>query len=171
MFAQAAVPCLNAVAEARVNTVHPLKIGDFGFVYTKKAIMVGQGKGILSLQIAQPFWRFSSHITIIKNGWQEQHAHCDNGFFQCCCSVEHWDATLRAYVIPEVTASFLTKQFGLINQICFLSLLSSSPDIPAKSTSFELTTTDHTLYQELQSGHHMFTYAMTLFVKKQQNDS
>jgi hypothetical protein len=74
-------------------------------------------------------------------------------------------------VIPKVTASFLTKQFGLINQICFLSLLSSSPDIPAKSTSFELTATDHTLYQELQSGHHKFTYAMTLFVKKQQNDS
>ena len=55
VFAQAAVPCLNAVAEARINTVRPLKIGDFGFVYTKKAIMVGQGKGILSLQIAQPF--------------------------------------------------------------------------------------------------------------------
>jgi hypothetical protein len=46
---QAAVPCLNAVAEARVNTVRLLKIRDFGFVYTKKVIMVGQGTGVLSL--------------------------------------------------------------------------------------------------------------------------
>ena len=74
-------------------------------------------------------------------------------------------------VIPEATASFLTKQFGLINQICFLSLLSSSPDIPARSTSFELTLTDHALYQALQSGHRKFTNAMTLFAKKKQSDS
>ena len=74
-------------------------------------------------------------------------------------------------VIPKATASFLTKQFGLINQIFFLSLLSSSPDIPARSTSFELAAADHTLYQELQSVHHKFTNAMTLFVKKKQNDS
>ena len=50
------------------------------------------------------------------------------------------------WAIPEVTVSFLTKQFSLINQICFLSLLSSSPDIPARSTSFQLTITDHALY-------------------------
>ena len=49
MFAEALVPCLNEVAEARVSAIRPLKIGDFGFVYTKKVIMVGQGTDILSL--------------------------------------------------------------------------------------------------------------------------
>ena len=73
-------------------------------------------------------------------------------------------------VIPEATASLPTKQFGSINQICFLSLLSPSPDIPARSTSFELTVTDHTLYQALQFGHCKFTNVMILFVKKKQNE-
>ena len=49
MFTEAAVPCLNEVAEAHVNAVCLLKIRDFGFVYTKKVIMVGQGTSILSL--------------------------------------------------------------------------------------------------------------------------
>jgi hypothetical protein len=69
-------------------------------------------------------------------------------------------------VIPEATASFLTKQFGLIIQIAFLSLLSSSPDVSFGSTSFDLTPADHALYEALQSGYSKFTKAMTIFAKK-----
>ena len=42
-FAKLAVPRVNDVAEARISAVRPLKIGDFGFVYTKNAIMAAQG--------------------------------------------------------------------------------------------------------------------------------
>ena len=73
-------------------------------------------------------------------------------------------------VIPEATASFLTKQFGLISQTCFLSLLSSCPDIPPRSTSFELALGDHTLYLALQAGHGKFTKAVKLFAKRKQDE-
>jgi hypothetical protein len=62
------------------------------------------------------------------------------------------------------------KQFGVISQILFLSLLSSSLDIPPRSATFELATVDHTLYEALQSGHMKFTNTMTLFVKRNQED-
>ena len=169
---QAAVPCLNVVAEARVNTVCLLKIRDFGFVYTKKVIMVALAMNcaviliifqVISLSSktggknsAHTAITDSSNIAAVSNIGMQLFEHMYGREFQ---------------VIPEATVSFLTKQFGLINQICFLSLLSSSPDIPARSTSFELAAMDHTLYQELQSGHRKFTNAMTLFAKKKQNDS
>ena len=69
-------------------------------------------------------------------------------------------------MIPEATASFLTKQFGLITQMAFLSLLSSSPKVSFGSTSFDLTPADNTLYDALQSGYSKFTKAMTIFAKK-----
>ena len=43
VFIKANVPCINDVAEARISAVRPLKIVDFGFVYTKNAIMAAQG--------------------------------------------------------------------------------------------------------------------------------
>ena len=43
MFIKANVLCINNVAEACISAVRPLKIGDFGFVYTKNAIMAAQG--------------------------------------------------------------------------------------------------------------------------------
>lgn len=42
-FVKSAVPCINNVAEARISAVRPLEIGNFGFVYTKDAIMAAQG--------------------------------------------------------------------------------------------------------------------------------
>ena len=43
VFIKANVLCINNVAEARISAIRPLKIGDFGFVYTKNAIMAAQG--------------------------------------------------------------------------------------------------------------------------------
>jgi hypothetical protein len=43
VFVKANVPRINDVAEARISAVRPLKIGDFGFVYTKNAIIAAQG--------------------------------------------------------------------------------------------------------------------------------
>jgi hypothetical protein len=37
------VLCINDVTEAGISAIRPLKIGDFGFVYTKNAIMAAQG--------------------------------------------------------------------------------------------------------------------------------
>jgi len=44
MFLKAEVLSMVAVGDARVSALQPLKIGDFGLVYTPKCIMIGQGK-------------------------------------------------------------------------------------------------------------------------------
>lgn len=69
-------------------------------------------------------------------------------------------------VIPEATASFLTKQFAIFPHINFLTLLSSAPNIPHRCTSFELGSADHRLFEALQAGHSKFTNAMSLFSKR-----
>ena len=40
---KADVLCINEVREARVSSIRPLKIDDFGFIYIDKSIMIGQG--------------------------------------------------------------------------------------------------------------------------------
>ena len=47
IFLKADVPCINEVCEARVNSVCPIRVGDFRFVYLDKSVIVGQGKSPL----------------------------------------------------------------------------------------------------------------------------
>ena len=49
-------------------------------------------------------------------------------------------------VIPEATSSFLTMQFALLRPTCFLTLMTSTPVIPLRCTSFELATADYQLF-------------------------
>jgi len=46
-FMKANVPCINEVREARVSSIRPLKIHDFGFIYLDKSVMIGQGARLI----------------------------------------------------------------------------------------------------------------------------
>lgn len=62
VFVKAAVPCIDEVAEARVSAVRPLKIGDYGFVYTKGSIMAAQGTVTTVLVIHSCQWALTYYL-------------------------------------------------------------------------------------------------------------
>ncbi|KAF8236484.1 hypothetical protein L208DRAFT_1251519, partial [Tricholoma matsutake] len=53
IFTQAKVPLLDEVIDGRVTILRPLKLGDFGFVFTDKGLLIGQGmsRGFRQLSI------------------------------------------------------------------------------------------------------------------------
>jgi hypothetical protein len=53
------------------------------------------------------------------------------------------------WVIPDATAAFFTKQFGLLLSICFLCRLLSSPIIHDGAKSFKVTQADAILLWSL----------------------
>jgi hypothetical protein len=135
MFAQAAVPFIDAVTEACVSAVCPLKIGDFGFVYTKKSIMVGQD---INISCCEPCCHSNIYPVVSlcskTGGKNSMHAAITDsshigGVSNISVQLFEYMYGWRFQVIPEATATFLTKQFGLITQMAFLSVLLSSPDV------------------------------------------
>ena len=44
LFTKAKVPRLTELVDARVTMIHPLQIGDYGFVLTANGVMCAQGK-------------------------------------------------------------------------------------------------------------------------------
>lgn len=73
-------------------------------------------------------------------------------------------------VIPEATASFMTKQFALLPSTRFLCLIRGCVNIPDRLPTFEIGLTDRDIFNSLQAGHAKFTSAMKMFAKRKQSD-
>lgn len=103
IFTMAAVPCNNEVAEARVSAVRPLKIGDYGFVYTKNWIMAAEGifparLGQLTKLITTVYL---SNCVVFENGREKCKTCRHHGLILNRCCLKHRCAALWAHVWPS----------------------------------------------------------------------
>ena len=97
MFIKANTPCINDIVEAHISTVRPLKIGDFGFVYTKNAIMAAQGTIPVEFLLINYLFILHSLLVIAlysKMARKKSQTWHDYGFFHHHHCLEHWCTTI-----------------------------------------------------------------------------
>jgi len=155
VFTQAKAPLLNEVIDGRVTILRPLKLGDFGIVFTHKGLRIGQVVALYSK-------------TGGKNSKHESVSDSSN-----ICAVSNVAVQLFEYMhgrqfrsIPEATSIFQTKQFALLGSNAFLCLLS----LPPRSTvpGLELSQEDADRFKNLLMHEDKFKEAMRLFRKRGQ---
>jgi len=100
VFIKANIPRINDVTEACISTVRPLKIGDFGFVYTKNAIMAAQGTIAFETIVCS---QSLSYCIVFQNCQKKCQTWRDYGFFHHPCCLEHWCAALQTHAWPWVS--------------------------------------------------------------------
>ncbi|KAK7035181.1 hypothetical protein R3P38DRAFT_2772186 [Favolaschia claudopus] len=153
VYTKANVPKLPEVIAARVTPLRPISINDFGFIFTRRGLMVGHvfemySKGGGKYGKHEPVTDSSNISALSKISVQVyEHGH---------------GAQFRA--ITTATAVVQTKQFAHVEPFQFVCLLSSHPKIvPA---GIELGLDDINRFKTLLRGSDRFENAMKLFRKR-----
>ena len=167
VFVTANVPLLNFVSDARVSALRPLQVSDFGVVFTPTGLMLGKGVFFKTYIVAH---RLIIHVVIAlyskSAGANAKHGSVTNSSSIAAVSniavqvfEQMFNRQFRA--IPQAMAFFQTKQYALLPQISFISLLSSKPKV--SPMTLELEQEDFDMFQKLQRGLACIKEAMQLF--------
>ncbi|KAJ7034214.1 hypothetical protein C8F04DRAFT_1350091 [Mycena alexandri] len=153
VFTKAQVPNLAEVINARITILRPMRLGDYGVVWTAQGLMIGfvfgmHSKGGGKYGTHHPVTDSTNISAVSKISVQVFEQLHGNQF--------------RA--IPTATAILQTKQFGHILPDNFLCLLSAAPKVVA--TGLELGAEDSERFRKLSQGLSKFNAAMILFRKR-----
>jgi hypothetical protein len=165
------------VADARVTPIRPIKLNDYGIVFTDNGLMIAKGasSSIYLISHIQVY----DHLNIVfamyakrggKNGKHEAITESSNISAVSYMPVqlfEHmYDGQFR--FITEATSIFQTKHYMLLPPAAFLCLLSK--ELQVNHTGLGITAEDTALFSELQAEQPKFTAAMKLFRERCKND-
>lgn len=173
IFAKAMVPRQGLVYNARVTALKPLKLGDYGIIFTEKGLRVGKGMWCqiecmnTSLTISITFIVISLYSkTGGRYGKHGDIAASSDISAISNAGLQVFEHTFRRAFrdIPQATAHLQTRQYVIIPPSSFLCLLASPPNLTRGG--LELSEEDIICFMDLLRGEEKFKAAMKLFRKR-----
>ncbi|KAJ6576299.1 hypothetical protein B0H10DRAFT_2199108 [Mycena sp. CBHHK59/15] len=156
VFTKAHVPNLPDIISGLVTIFRPIRIGDYGVIFTSRGLMVGHVFAMHS----KGGGKYGKHEAVTDSSNISALSKISVQLFQNIHGPQ-----FRS--IPTSTAILQSKQFAHIVPINFLCLLSSVPKpVP---TGIELAPEDSETFKKLSAGFSTFVDAMKLFRKRGKN--
>ncbi|KAJ7834395.1 hypothetical protein B0H13DRAFT_2426922 [Mycena leptocephala] len=157
VFTKAKVPNLSEIVGARVSRFRPIRIEDYGIIWTAHGLRVAR---VFALH-AKGGGQHGAHQPVTESAMIRAISYASIQIYEHYHGAQFRD-------IPTETAQLQTKQFGHILSIGFLCLLSTPPKVIV--TGLELSQEDAARFTKLSAGLKQFDAAMKLFRKREKKD-
>jgi hypothetical protein len=173
IFKKANVPSLSEVGGARVTLLRPLRINDYGVVFTEQGLRVARGAYLRSYSIEMHFLICGAVIAFYSKTGGKHGKHSSITETSNISTISYIAVQLFEFMhgrqfrhTPELTSRLQTRQFALLPAMMFLTLLSSPPKVNPQSGTLELTQEDSNRFKTLDNGTTKFKDAMKLSKKR-----